>query len=160
MPAVSDRSVDGVADQFGVGDLGVDDGAFHPDHRGRVRLGAGDPAAPSGQVRQHGADVGVGHDDRRRPRSAPAAPVPRRAAASFTASEPAVWNAASEESTLCDLPSSRVTRTSTTGMWSLVETLVELGPHALLDRADELRRHGAADDLLGELHARSRGAAG
>ena len=37
------------------------------------------------------------------------------AAASLTASPPAVWNAASEESTLCALPSSRVTRTSVTG---------------------------------------------
>jgi hypothetical protein len=36
-------------------------------------------------------------------------------AASFSASEPAVWNAASEESTLCALPSTSVTLTSTTG---------------------------------------------
>ncbi len=37
------------------------------------------------------------------------------AAASLSASAPAVWKAASEESTLCALPSTRVTRTSTTG---------------------------------------------
>ena len=37
------------------------------------------------------------------------------AAASLTASAPAVWNAASEESTLWALPSSSVTSTSVTG---------------------------------------------
>ena len=37
------------------------------------------------------------------------------AAASRSASAPAVWKAMSEESTLCDLPSVSVTRRSTTG---------------------------------------------
>jgi hypothetical protein len=37
------------------------------------------------------------------------------AAASLSASEPAVWKAASDESTLCALPSTSVTRMSTTG---------------------------------------------
>jgi hypothetical protein len=37
------------------------------------------------------------------------------AAASRSASPPAIWNAKSDESTLCALPSKRVTRMSTTG---------------------------------------------
>ena len=41
--------------------------------------------------------------------------TPASAAASFRASEPAVWKAASEESTLCALPPTRVTRRSTIG---------------------------------------------
>ena len=41
--------------------------------------------------------------------------VPARVAASRSASPPAVWNAMSEESTLWDLPSVRVTLRSTTG---------------------------------------------
>ena len=42
------------------------------------------------------------------------------AAASRSASAPAVWNAASEESTLCALPSTSTAFTSTTGWWSSV----------------------------------------
>ncbi len=38
-----------------------------------------------------------------------------RAAASLSASAPASWNAMSDESTLCALPSHKVTRRSTTG---------------------------------------------
>ena len=41
--------------------------------------------------------------------------MPAWSAASRSASPPAVWNAMSDESTLCDLPSVRVTRMSTTG---------------------------------------------
>ena len=41
--------------------------------------------------------------------------TPAAAAASLSASDPAIWNAASEESTLCALPPTRVTRRSTIG---------------------------------------------
>ena len=46
--------------------------------------------------------------------------VPHVWPASRSASAPAVWNAASEESTLCALPSTSVARTSTTGWCSSV----------------------------------------
>ena len=46
--------------------------------------------------------------------------VPHAWPASRSASAPAVWNAASEESTLCALPSTSVARTSTTGWCSSV----------------------------------------
>ena len=68
----------------------------------------------------------------------------------MSASAPAIWNAASEESTLCALPPTqghpdvdhRVARRHPLG---------QLRAHALLDAGDELARHGAADDPVDEL---------
>ena len=61
----------------------------------------------------------------------------------------------SEESTEWALPSNRVIRTSTTGIAG-EHALLQLGPRALLDRGDELARHGAADHLVDELDAAPR----
>ena len=58
----------------------------------------------------------------------------------------------SEESTLCDLPSVRVTRRSTTG-WPSADAALHLRAHPLLDAGDELAGYRAADDLVDELEA-------
>ena len=94
----------GVAQQLHRGHLGVHHAAAARPVRDQ-RLGAGHPGPPTGQVRHHRADVVVGDGDLDRVHRLEHlhAPVPR--AASLTASAPAVWNAASEESTLWDLPS-------------------------------------------------------
>ena len=113
----------------------------------------GHPAAAPGQVRQHGADVRVRHRDLdRRDRLEQGrlaggrgvlAPRARRRAGTR--------RRRSRRCAPCRRRS--VTSTSTTGTCSSSRPCSQLRAHALLDRADELRRHRAADDLLGELDA-------
>ena len=61
----------------------------------------------------------------------------------------------SEESTLWALPSTSVTRMSTTGYPR--HAPFHLGPHALLHTRDELPRHRPADHLVDELESGARG---
>ena len=56
----------------------------------------------------------------------------------------AILNAISELSTVWNWPSNSVTSMSTTGKPS--GPLLQVLPHAFLDRRDEIARHGAADD--------------
>ena len=74
------------------------------------------------------------------------------AAASRKASAPAAWKAASEESTLCALPPSSVTRMSTTGN-PADDTLLHLGPHPFFHRGDEGPRNHPAHGLVNKFEA-------
>ena len=76
---------------------------------------------------------------------------------SLMAMRAAVWNAASEESTVWNEPSVSATATSTTG--KAQRTLMQVIDHALFDRRNEVSRHHAAGDLVLERKARHRAAA-
>ena len=102
-----------------------------------------------GQVAHHGADQVVGHRAPRPRRTAPGRRRRPRCAASRSASAPALWNAMSEESTLCALPPVSVTRMSTIGWPAQPRSIWARTPFST--DGDELPGHDAADHPLGEL---------
>lgn len=101
--------IDCVAGQLDLRHLGLDHRAVVP--RG---LGAEHSATTTGQVAQHRATKSSGTSTEISS-SGSSKITFVAAAASRNASAPAIWKAKSEESTLWALPSSNVTRISTTG---------------------------------------------